>query len=174
MTKIFDESFFTRIHRQWKMNVRSILFYARRRRWRALLRSFYLRTLWYEGELCQECGRRYDAFTWWSPAPLWLELIGSYSGLLCPRCFTNKAKSAGYRLMWSPMVISNGGIVTTNHWLDPVRDRLLMGEPDPQYFNDGLVNVPQGHWGEIGKFLGWNLPSEYPVENCAPSKEIIQ
>lgn len=66
------------------------------------------------------------------------------------------------------MVVARDGAPTTNHWLSPVRDRLLMGDPDPRYFDGALVHEPQGDWATIGTALGWDLPSEYPAENCAP------
>src|ERR1017187_2746106 len=64
----------------------------------------------YGGETCQHCERPYrrrkhdDFFIWHSPQPLWQELNGRYSGLICPPCFNRLAKEAGVWLTWTPMV----------------------------------------------------------------------
>jgi hypothetical protein len=115
-------------------------------------------------EPCQDC-RKFNGLIWSSPQPLWMELNGRYGGLICPRCFDAKAEAAGIRLVWTPVVTCRDHVATTNHWTDPVRDRLLMGEPDPHYHDDERAQVPQGHWGEIAKALGWDYETPYPDEN---------
>lgn len=115
-------------------------------------------------ETCQECGRRHHLL-WHSPQPLWDELIGRPGGILCPRCFDAKARATGIWTLWTPMVVRRQGVATTNWWHDPVRDRLLMGEPDPHYFDEEKSNDPQGHWGDIAFVLGWDLASYYPDSN---------
>ena len=117
-------------------------------------------------EQCQDCGG-YNGLLWNAPDPLWKELVGRYGGLLCPRCFNARADKAGIQLKWTPIVARRDGVATTNWWSDPIRDRLLVGEPDPHYDNDGLAQVPQGHWGEIAKALGWPYETPYPDENRA-------
>ncbi len=115
------------------------------------------------GEVCATCGRGY--MLWHAPDPLWAELIGHYGGTRCPRCFDALAEKAGIRLTWTPVVTSRDGVPTTNWWGDPIRDRLLVGEPDPGYFDEGKVNVPQGPWGAIAEALRWPYETPYPDEN---------
>jgi hypothetical protein len=117
-------------------------------------------------ESCMDCGG-YNGLLWWSPDPLWKELIGHHWGCICPRCYDARATAAGYRLVWNPVVARHNGVPTTNHWCDPIRDRLLMGEPDPHYHDDEKAQVPQGHWGEIAAALGWPYETPYPDENRA-------
>jgi len=139
-------------------------YYWRQLRWVALIRATFRTAILRHGsELCQECGR--DYLQWFAPAPLWTELVGGYGGLLCPRCFTGKARRAHIRVSWTPMVVARAGIPTSNHWGDPTRDRLLMGEPDPQYMRGDKVNDPQPPWGTIAEALGWEHESYYPAEN---------
>lgn len=143
-------------------------YYWRQRRFVALCRALFLTVVLRHGsELCQECGRRYNDFLWHAPTPLWMELVGHYGGLLCPRCFERKADAAGIRTMWTPMVTCRGHVATTNWWCDPTRDRLLMGDPDPHYADDDLAHVPQGHWGHIAATLEWFDEPYYPAENRA-------
>jgi hypothetical protein len=114
-------------------------------------------------EVCGICGRGY--MLWHSPQPLWDELIGHYHGTRCPRCFEKLAHEAGIRLTWTPIVTRRDGVATTNWWGDPVRDRLLMGEPDPHFHDNEKAQVPQGHWGAIARLLGWPYETPYPDEN---------
>lgn len=116
-------------------------------------------------EVCATCGKGY--MLWNAPDPLWKELRGRYGGTLCPRCFDRLADEQGIRLVWTPVVVSRDGVPTTNHWADPIRDRLLVGEPDPTYHDGNLAQVPQGHWGEIAVALGWPYETPYPDENRA-------
>ena len=47
---------------------------------------------------CESCGAQNPIWT----SPLWLEIIGSTSGVLCPRCFVFVADDAGYdKTIWS-------------------------------------------------------------------------
>jgi len=115
-------------------------------------------------ETCRICGR-FNGIIWHAPDRLWIELNGRYGGLMCPRCFTGVAREKGILLTWVPMVNRRDGVMTTNWWGDPVRDRLMMGEPDPHFFDDELVQVPQGHWGAIAVALGWSYETPYPDEN---------
>jgi len=116
-------------------------------------------------EHCATCGRGY--MLWHSPDPLWQELIGHYGGTRCPRCFDQLATERGITLVWTPVVMARGHFSepTTNWWGDPIRDRLLMGEPDPHYHDNKRAQVPQGHWGEIAQALGWPYETPYPDEN---------
>lgn len=116
-------------------------------------------------EVCSTCGKGY--MLWHSPDPLWKELHGRYGGTLCPRCFDRLADERGILLVWTPVVTHRDGVATTNHWDDPIRDRLLVGEPDPGYHDGDKVQVPQGHWGKIAVALGWRYETSYPDENRA-------
>lgn len=141
----------------------TVHYYMRHRRWRALVRALWRTAVLRDGgELCQACGRPY--LRWAAPAPLWTELVGGEGGLLCPRCFDRLAQRADLRILWTPMVTSRAGVATTNHWCDPTRDRLLMGEPDPGYA-DGGVRDPQGPWGVVADALGWDRFSYYPPKS---------
>lgn len=98
-----------------------------------------LRCIWHTfvrghiSESCQECERP-QPLVWHAPDPLWMELIGHGSGVLCPRCFQKKIDRAGIMVTWTPMVIARGKRgdwrFTSNHWHDATRDTLLMGVPD--------------------------------------------
>ncbi len=92
-------------------------YHSKRRQWVALARVMWTTlVLKHFGETCQECGRRYCWTVWHAPDWLWLELIGKHSGLLCPRCFDDKASAAGYRLYWKPDAEYRiaGEVVTAN------------------------------------------------------------
>ena len=116
---------------------------GRRRRWRALARALWLTLVaGHDSELCQECGGRYRGLLWHAPDPLWLELMPSKAGTLCPTCFARKAHEAGIRLSWVPVVTARHGEATTNHWHDETFDWLAMGLPDPGYMDGGRVNRP--------------------------------
>ena len=114
-------------------------------------------------EQCRICGRGY--MLWHAPDPLWMELNGRYGGTLCPRCFDGRAREADIRLVWTPIVVSRDGVPTTNWWGDPIRDRLLIGEPDLDYHLNNKAQIPQGHWGDIAQALGWPYETYYPDEN---------
>ena len=127
-----------------------------------------------DGEICQECDQTYDLL-WHAPQPMWREVTGGYSGTLCPSCFTKKAKEHGFDFSWTCLVVGKDGVPTTNWWHDNTRDRLLMGEPDPGFHTpqtdpddpwSSKARVPQGQWGKIAEFLGWEVTTSYPEENC--------
>lgn len=66
-------------------------------------RFFHRRVQRYHGELCHDCGRRYDTTIWRAPDDLWRLLTDrGYAGLLCPCCFSNRAWSRGLMLIWEP------------------------------------------------------------------------
>ena len=61
-------------------------------------------------EYCEVCGVR-QPLVWWSPDALGTELTGSapvegdnMPGILCPRCFDNRAAQRGIMLRWRPSV----------------------------------------------------------------------
>lgn len=92
---------------------------GRRSIWQNAMRAWTLaaklRTLWhvfYDGELCDRCGRRYDAWLWWCPdGRLYAKLTGLEpvepypGGLFCPRCFDELAEEHGLLLQWQPYVL---------------------------------------------------------------------
>jgi hypothetical protein len=80
----------------------TITYYARHRRWRALVRSGWATGMrGYFGELCQACGRSY--VLWWEEsAALWREVVGCHAGLLCPACFDSQARERDIYLIWNP------------------------------------------------------------------------
>ncbi len=158
---------------RWSLAKADVRYYGKHRRWAALLRALLaVLLLGHDSELCQECGRRYPLI-WWSPQPLWDELLapkyqgGCAGGLLCPRCFDAKAEAAGLRLNWTPMVVSRDGVPTSNWWCDETRDALMVGEPDPDYFPDGQVRQPQPTWARVKPFVASDVASPYPAENLA-------
>lgn len=130
----------------------------------------------HDTELCYDCGCRYNRTLWWAPNELWTELVtarpgdasGYAPGLLCPGCFNDRAKRAGIVLTWTPMVSGwreHGEFVpSSNYWCDPTRDRLLVGEPDPNYLTiSGHARAPQPPWPKIAHALGWDeTASFYP------------
>ncbi len=52
-------------------------------------------------EYCNVCGIR-QPLVWWAENELWLKLVGSNYGALCPRCFDKRAYKAGLYLTWKP------------------------------------------------------------------------
>lgn len=58
----------------------------------------------WEGEVCNDCHKRYDRTIWWAPDELWLQLVGCSGGTLCPGCFDDRAKAIGLFLRWVPQV----------------------------------------------------------------------
>src|ERR1039458_3110317 len=88
---------------RWGLARRDVGYYGKR--WRALARSLWWTIVrGHYTESCQECGRPYRGFLWHAPDPLYLELTGSMGGTFCPRCFNEKARSAGIWVDWTPMV----------------------------------------------------------------------
>jgi hypothetical protein len=65
--------------------------------------SGYLRLLWHDfilhglfgpgGERCQDCGRSYPL--WHAEGDLWDRVQGNRGGLLCPSCFSRRARESG-------------------------------------------------------------------------------
>ncbi len=51
-------------------------------------------------EYCKVCGRR-QQLLWHAPDDLWFELNGGEGGVLCPRCFDQRAQEAGHWLLWT-------------------------------------------------------------------------
>lgn len=73
--------------------------------WRAGLRGLWWWLIRrYAFELCQDCGRpvgRAIAGTWWrAPDELWLRVVGTQGGTLCPQHFTDRAERQGIRIHW--------------------------------------------------------------------------
>lgn len=146
---------------------RDARYFVRRRQFRPLARVvWHTLILRYYSERCQECGRRMPLI-WWSPTPLWCELVTTTGGgCLCPRCFDDLAKAAGVNLMWTPMVTGRyeGGdlVPTTNWWLSDTRDWLMMGEPDKDCFDrdrdDGGVYPTQWPWKRVKDALADVIP----------------
>jgi hypothetical protein len=63
-------------------------------------------------EYCEVCGIR-QPLVWWSPNELWSELTGerpvkgdNMPGVICPRCFDDRAHARGILLQWHPTVIA--------------------------------------------------------------------
>jgi len=150
----------------WRLLLTRVPYYWRHRRWIGLARSVLWFVLGHCGEDCMECGSRYRL--WWSPQPLWNELMPSTGGLLCLDCFDAKAKAKGILVHWSPIVVSRNKVPTTNHWSDPVRDRLLVGDLDPDSYERGPAPI----WQTVGDALGWDLPSYY-YDGAFPRSERI-
>jgi len=101
--------------------------------WRnaTLARTFAgkLRSLWhafYDGELCDFCGRRYDNALWWCPdGELFARIVDvpyqpPYScGLCCPLCFDKRARALGLTLEWNPRLFIDRSVTPTREYLRP-------------------------------------------------------
>lgn len=143
-------------------------YFVKHRRYAPLARALWsVFVLRHYSEICLDCGRRMPLI-WWSPTPLWAELITtSGGGLLCPRCYDERARAAGIRLMWTPMVSgredTDGNVIpTTNWWLSDTRDWLMMGEPDPECFERDLkdrgIYPTQWPWKRVKDALADVIP----------------
>lgn len=72
----------------------------------ALLRlAWYGLVVGYCGERCFDCGRPYGDFIWIAgdepDGDLWRRVTGwTAGGLLCPRCFAERARRKGIGLTW--------------------------------------------------------------------------
>jgi hypothetical protein len=62
-------------------------------------------------EFCLDCGARQPVY-WWSDDALWSEVTGevpvagdNMAGVLCPRCFADRAAAKGKMLKWTPTVV---------------------------------------------------------------------
>ena len=59
----------------------------------------------FEGtEICQDCGRHF--VLWWAQGDLWRQVYGSDSGILCPACFSRKARAAGIVVLFEARPLS--------------------------------------------------------------------
>jgi hypothetical protein len=77
-----------------------------RRRPLPVLRYVWLRyVVRYNSEFCFDCGRPYR-LVWWADPPLWVECCPEWGvgGLLCPSCFTVRARAVGRLVTWHPHV----------------------------------------------------------------------
>lgn len=95
--------------REFALQVRWVLcersFASRRARarafWHYIIRRWPL-------EICTDCGRpvgRATGPSWWhADNELWLEVNGTYEGVLCPPCFTVRALAKSILVYWSPVV----------------------------------------------------------------------
>lgn len=72
-----------------------------------LRRAYWRWARRYSGEMCQGCERpvRLGIASYWRASDeLWNKIVGRPSGVLCPRCFTEKARGMGVRVAWLAMV----------------------------------------------------------------------
>ena len=87
------------IHYEWSVRH---AWTSRRAALRGLYWTFVRR---YAYEVCT-CGRRVGVgiggHSWWAPDALWLKVMPSHSGVLCPSCFTERAEAKGLWLYWAP------------------------------------------------------------------------
>jgi hypothetical protein len=58
-------------------------------------------------ERCHCCGRTYSETVWRADDELWRKVCGGF-GLLCPRCFDDRAERLGLMLVWRPEVVAYG------------------------------------------------------------------
>lgn len=54
-------------------------------------------------EYCDDCGVR-QPLVWYSADQVWREVTGEVGGVLCPRCFNDRAGRKGLLLYWSPVI----------------------------------------------------------------------
>lgn len=53
------------------------------------------------GEHCEDCDQAYSRTIWHAPDELWATLVSEHgAGLLCPGCFSDRAKRAGIRIRY--------------------------------------------------------------------------
>ena len=71
------------------------------------------------GETCQECERP-QPLSWHAPDSIWLKVMPSKGGTLCPKCFDRK---------WEAQRLHPGG--TFLHWVP------LLGEDADKYYEAG-------------------------------------
>jgi hypothetical protein len=71
------------------------------------LREFYwTRIRRYDGEICQDCGnavRHHTGSCWRTSEEVWNAVMGRATGILCPPCFTKRARAVGVRVLWEAM-----------------------------------------------------------------------
>jgi len=80
-----------------------VKYYAKKRRWVAMVRSVAWRVVGWDAETCQDCGRRYSWSHWVSASELYILVKGNGGGTFCPRCFGKMAEDKGMRLLWTPI-----------------------------------------------------------------------
>ena len=98
-----------------------IRFYARKRRWVAMIRSVSLRVFaGHDSETCQECGRRYIWSRWVAPNYLYARVHGNRGGTLCPRCFSAQADAKGIKVTWTPVEETDIGLLERIMFSAPV------------------------------------------------------
>ena len=54
-------------------------------------------------EFCNDCGVR-QPLIWRADNALWLQVYGSVGGVLCPKCFSRRARDLGMLIEWTPTV----------------------------------------------------------------------
>lgn len=59
-------------------------------------------------ENCQVCARRYMTFL--APDDVWLAVMDTPKGGMCPACFDRRAASRGLHLVWSPWLNKRGAM----------------------------------------------------------------
>lgn len=58
-----------------------------------------------DSETCDDCGRGYGRLIWTAPDELWALLHErAPGGLLCPGCFSDRARALGLFIRWIPRV----------------------------------------------------------------------
>lgn len=75
----------------------------------AKLRALLLVLKGYESEICTICGRAVEVVWWCEDNLLWEELTDykNGGGVLCVRCFDDRASNKGIVLNWNPSVIQS-------------------------------------------------------------------
>jgi hypothetical protein len=61
----------------------------------------------HSGENCDNCGMPLVFFTrsfWSTDNELWVKVTGLESGILCPPCFTDLARSKGIHIRWKAVI----------------------------------------------------------------------
>ena len=61
----------------------------------------------YAYEICSACGRPVGRCTdsyWTADDALWIEIMGSEQGVLCPPCFTGVCRERGVHVYWKAAV----------------------------------------------------------------------
>ncbi|MDF2751693.1 MAG: hypothetical protein K0S82_75 [Gaiellaceae bacterium] len=65
----------------------------------------------YRGEVCEDCGFPVAFFVssyWTAPDELWLAVMGTDAGILCPPCFTGRARDQGKYVSWRAEIEESG------------------------------------------------------------------
>ena len=72
-----------------------------------LRRFFWRHVVRYDSEICNWCGvpvGRCFGSWWHAPDELWLTVMPTKAGILCPRCFTDALIKKGILVWWQPVV----------------------------------------------------------------------